>query len=165
MKGLDSYILKALLSDAQELTEIAFQAKKHWPYPEEYFETWKSELTITKNYIRNNIVYKFVYKDFISGFYSIVINEKDFHVKEVLIQKGIWLEHLFILPAFHKKGFGKELIQHAKNTANELGFLELLVFVDPYAQGFYDKIGAQFINLSKSSIPGRFIPIYSLHTK
>lgn len=39
------------------LTAISFAAKRYWDYPEKYFTIWKEELTITSNYINDNIVF------------------------------------------------------------------------------------------------------------
>lgn len=150
--------------DAEILTEIAFSAKRHWPYPESYFDIWQKELTITGNYITANIVYKILYDDIVSGFYSIVQNTQDFYSGEVFVQQGFWLEHIFIRPEYHHQGLGRILSGHAKQTAKSNGIDALLIFVDPYAREFYDKIGADFLYDSKSSIPGRIIPVYRLKT-
>ena len=44
-------IRRALPTDALFLTSISFGAKRYWNYPEEYYEIWHDELTITKDYI------------------------------------------------------------------------------------------------------------------
>ena len=93
---------------------------------------------------------------------SIVNNEKDFYSGEILVEKGYWMEHIFILPEFHKMGIGSKLIQHVKDICVEKGIQKLLIFVDPNAKGFYDSIGARFKYESKSSIPNRLIPVYEL---
>lgn len=155
-------IKAALPSDASIFTQIAFAAKRHWDYPEHYFEIWKDELTINQAYIRDNIVFKYVYNGEITGFYSIVFNPKGFITGEVYIEKGYWLEHIFILPKHHRKGFGTEMISHLKEYSTKKFINEILIFVDPYAKGFYEKVGATFTYNSKSSIPKRSIPVYKI---
>ena len=155
-------IIQANNHDSDILTEIAFSAKRHWNYPDEYYEIWKNELTITEKYLKQNIVYKAILKDLIIGFYSIVENKSDFYSGDILVQKGYWLEHIFIRPDYHKHGIGKQLINHAKIISEKNGIQNLLIFVDPYAKGFYDKIGAEFLYESKSSIPDRLIPVYDM---
>lgn len=155
-------IIPAEKSDASILTDIAFSAKRHWPYPEGYFEIWQKELTIASDYITAHVVYKIVYNEIAAGFYSIVQNTQDFYSGEVFVQKGFWLEHIFIRPEYHYQGLGRLLIHHAKQVARDKEISELLVFADPYAKGFYDKIGAVYLYDSKSSIPGRMIPVYRL---
>lgn len=153
-------IAKGQDADHPKLTEIAFAAKRSWNYPEDYYEFWKVELTITKDYINQNVVYKVQVNNKSVGFYSIVNNESDYMSGGVLIQKGYWLEHFFILPEYQGKGIGRLLIEHAKLVSKELGIEELFIFVDPFAKAFYEKTGARFLYDSKSSIPGRMIPVY-----
>lgn len=148
--------------DSDMLAEISFAAKKHWNYPDDYYELWKDELTITKDYINRNIVFKALHQDSIIGFYSIIENETDFYAGETFVKKGFWLEHIFIKPDYHKLGIGLLLINHAKQILKDLEISNLLIFVDPYAKGFYDKVGAEYLCDSKSSIPGRIIPVYGL---
>jgi len=153
---------KAQESDCDILTDISFTAKRHWDYPENYYDIWRNELTITKDYINRNIIFKARYQDSLLGFYSIVENKSDFYSGETHVKKGFWLEHIFIKPDYHKLGIGRLLIEHAKQISKNMGISDLLIFVDPYAKGFYDKIGAEYLYDSKSSIPGRLIPVYVL---
>ncbi|MBV5282378.1 MAG: GNAT family N-acetyltransferase [Paludibacter sp.] len=155
-------ISKAQNSDTDVLTDISFAAKKHWNYPDSYYDLWRDELTITKEYILQNIVFKALYMDVVIGFYSITENKEDFYSGGTFVKKGFWLEHLFIKPEYHKLGIGALLINHAKQVSRDLGITDLLIFVDPYAKGFYDKVGARYLYDSKSSIPGRMIPVYGL---
>jgi len=155
-------ISKAQNNDAEVLTDISFAAKKHWNYPDHYYDLWRDELTITKEYIQQNIVFKALYMDVIIGFYSITENKEDFYSGDTFVKKGFWLEHLFIKPEYHKLGVGTLMMNHAKQVSRDLGITDLLIFVDPHAKGFYDKVGAAYLYESKSSIPGRIIPVYGL---
>ena len=153
----------ATKADASALTAIAFKAKRHWGYPDEYFLIWESELSISEAYIANNIVYKAVLDSEIVGFYSLVHVENEFYSVNVKVLKGWWLEHIFILPEYHKQGIGKALIDHSKETLSSHNAKECFIFVDPYAKGFYEKLGAEFLYHSPSSIENREIPIYRIH--
>jgi maltose O-acetyltransferase len=155
-------ISKAQNSDAEVLTDISFAAKKHWKYPDSYYDLWRDELTITKDYIQQNIVFKALYMNLVIGFYSITENKDDFYSGDTFVKKGFWLEHLFIKPEYHKQGIGVLMINHAKQVSRDSGIRDLFIFVDPYAKGFYDKVGAEYLYDSKSSIPGRMIPVYGL---
>ncbi len=159
---MQTTIRKAVEDDNQWLTSISFEAKRHWNYPAEYYERWRDELTISRDYIRKNIVYVVLYEDVIVGFYSIVENPQDFWSGKVFVERGFWLEHIFIKPEHHRLGIGRKLIEHAKQVAKARGIERLWIFVDPYAKGFYDKIGARFMKESPSSIEGRLISIYEL---
>ena len=50
-------IREALLSEANELSELALQSKATWNYSEEFIIACKEDLTITEEYINNNFVY------------------------------------------------------------------------------------------------------------
>lgn len=155
-------ISKAQDIDAEILTDISLAAKKHWNYPDSYYDMWRDELTITKDYIKQNIVFEALYLDVVIGFYSITEHEEDFYAVDTFVKKGFWLEHLFIKPEYHKLGIGVLMMHHAKQISRDLGITDLLIFVDPYAKGFYDKVGATYLYDSKSSIPDRLIPVYGL---
>lgn len=159
---MQSIIEKALSSDHLLLTEISFAAKRHWNYPAEYMDLWKDELTITSEYIKRTIVYSAKQLDRLIGFYSIVENPADCYSGEIFIQKGFWLEHMFIHPEFHHLGIGRQMIRHMQKIAKNHEIDRLFIFVDPFARGFYDKVGADYRHMSKSSIPGRTIPVYEL---
>jgi hypothetical protein len=137
-------IRQASVSEAGILTSIAFQSKKTWNYPDHYLEIWKKELTISDDYIQANIVYCIEYQEVINGFYSLVFNPANQFFGEVFVEEGWWLDHMFILPEYH--------------------ISEVNIFVDPNAVGFYEKMGAEKIRSSKSSIPGREIPVYRIKT-
>lgn len=162
INGSQVEIKKAAETDSDLLTEISFAAKRHWNYPDHYYELWKHELTITGNYISQNRVYKAQLEELTLGFYSIIEVKSDFYAGETFVKKGFWLEHLFIRPEYHGKGIGRLMMNHAKMIAGEMGICSLLIFVDPFAKGFYDKLGADYLYDSKSSIPGRLIPVYEL---
>ena len=154
-------IRNAIKSDCNDLTEIAFKAKRYWNYPEEYYERWKQELTITDNYINTNYVRCCLINNQIIGFYSIVYNLQDQFFGEVFVECGYWLDHMFIIPQYHKMGIGLTFINELKMYLKDsLNNSSVYIFVDPNSVGFYNKMGAIFIRESNSSIPGRKIPIY-----
>lgn len=155
-------IIRAETTDAEELTNIAFAAKRHWNYPENYFEIWKQELTITPKYISENSVFKLVLNNQVVGFYAFVNIPEELELEEIQIKAGWWMDHLFLSPQFHKQGLGRKMVDHAIQTLAGLGGNSCFIFVDPFASGFYEKIGAQFLYDSPSSIAGRTIPVYQL---
>lgn len=144
-------IRKALQSDYQLLTDISFKAKKYWKYPDKYYEIWKDELTITTDYIKNNLVYIAEFENKIIAYYSIVFYQNEYY-----------LEHIFVLPEFIGNGIGTHLMEHARVIAKAEEIKELKIMVDPYAKGFYEKIGARFIENISSNIEGRKIPLFEI---
>jgi len=155
-------IREALPEESKILTDISFAAKRYWNYPEEFFEIWKDELTITPRYIKENVVFVAEQKGEIAGYFSLVEVKKDFWAGKVFVKAGLWLEHIFILPKFIGKRIGSELIDYAKKICRKSGVRMLYIFSDPYAKGFYDKIGARYIQESPSSIAGRTVSLFEL---
>ena len=161
-------IRKAYPEESDILTDISFTSKRYWSYPEEYFEVWKDELTITPGYIQKNLVKIAEYdgeEGKILGYYSIIKNDKDFWAGKVFVMKGYWLEHIFIRPEFIGKGIGTQLIKDVKKTSKKLEIEKIYIFSDPNAKGFYDKIGADYIKESPSSIEGRTVSLFEMKIK
>lgn len=162
---MEILVRAASISDSRVLTDISFAAKKYWNYPEEYLEVWKNELTITPAYIQNNIVYLAEQGGQVIGYFSLVEVENDFWTGNVFVNKGFWLEHIFILPDYIGKGIGSNLIHILKTKCQEMKIDKIYIFSDPNAKGFYDKIGAHYLGESLSSIEGRTVPQYELIIK
>ena len=162
---MEPIIRQARVDENEILTVISFAAKRHWNYPESYYKIWEKELIITREYITQNIVYNLIIKDEVVGFYSFLENLHDFRSGDTFIEKGLWMEHLFILPSKHRIGLGSILLQHAKEVAESKVVDRFKVFVDPYARGFYEKLGAIWLRDSLSSIPGRIIPVFEIKIK
>ena len=155
-------IRKANNYEFEILSDISFKSKKFWNYPEDYFNIWKNELTITKEYINKNIVYVYEENDKIIAYYSLINNKKDQYFNDVFVEKGWWLEHIFVLPDFINKGIGTKLIKHIHEISVINKIDKLKIFSDPNSNGFYDKIGAIKIRKSNSSIKDREILVYEL---
>lgn len=153
-------IRKAVPEDTRELTRISFSAKRVWDYPEEYYEKWKDELTITADYISCNTVFVAVSGSETLGYYSLVYNPQDRKFGKVFVEAGYWMDHLFIKPECMYKKVGTELVKHLKTYCKENGISRVKIFVEPNAIGFYEKSGAVFRYMSDSSIEDRQIPVY-----
>ena len=144
------------------LTSISFASKRYWNYPEEYFSVWKDELTITSDYINENIVFVAEVDKKIVGYFSIVEIKDDFWTGKVLVRKGFWLEHIFIEPDFIGKRIGSELVSFMRDLCRKKKIARICVFSDPNAKGFYNRIGARYIGESPSSIEGRTVSLFEL---
>lgn len=151
-------IRKAGESDAGELTRISFASKRYWKYPEHYFETWRDELTISGEYIRENTVFVIEEGGGIAGFYSLLNLENDLRVNEIKMEKGVWLDHLFISPEYIGKGLGSHLMEHVRTWCISKERRVLKIMADPNSVGFYKKLGVDYIRDIPSSIPGRTLP-------
>jgi N-acetylglutamate synthase-like GNAT family acetyltransferase len=130
--------------EAPVLTQIALDAKRHWGYPEHWIEHWKSDLTITADFISNNQVYVAETEDEICGFYALCVDGSKAE-----------LEHMWVRPNFIGTGIGKELFLDAMNRATALRLGEVEITADPNAAGFYERMGAQRIGETESEIDGQ----------
>lgn len=162
MPRIDFKIRPASASDCEALTALSFASKRYWNYPDSYYETWKNELTVTPEYVKSSIVFVAQRDNNITGYFSITEVKDDFHTGIVLIEKGFWLEHLFIAPEYIRKGIGAKLMDFAVTWCRGNGIKSLRIFSDPNATGFYEKFGAKLLYESPSSIVGRMVPVYEL---
>lgn len=76
------------------------------------------------------------------------------------MEEGLWMEHLFVDPRYMHRDIGSRLVRRACEYGASENSEAIFVFVDPFARGFYEKTGAEFVRMSSSSIPGREIPVF-----
>ena len=148
-------IRSAKMEDSEILTRISFESKAYWNYPEEYFEIWKNELTISADYILNNGVFVYENGKSIIGYYSLVNLEQNLEFSGVVIKKGFWLDHMFIDPQCIGKGIGTKLFDHFKERCITQNIQQVGILADPNTRGFYEKMGCKYIREYPSAIKGR----------
>jgi predicted N-acetyltransferase YhbS len=143
-------IRRAKPEDAAALTEIAFAAKRHWGYPEQWIQSWKHVLTIQPEFIAANDTYVAYLEGQTVGFYALV-NEKG----------RMSLEHLWVLPSTMGKGIGRTLFNHAVQRAKALGVKAIEIESDPNAEKFYAQMGARRIGANVTEMEGhsRSLPV------
>ena len=127
-------IRRAHPGEAEQLTDIAHAAKRHWGYPENWIEKWSEDLTITPDFITNHEVFVAVVNDVIAGCCALVITG---NLAEI--------EHMWIKPEQMGSGVGRALFEHARDRARELHLPVLELSADPNAEGFYERMGAKRI--------------------
>jgi|ERR1041385_2216236 GNAT superfamily N-acetyltransferase len=124
-------IRRATPDESDKLTALAHAAKRHWNYPKEWIDSWKSDLTLTPEFIAGNEVFVAIIDDAVAGCCALVIGEASAE-----------LEHMWIYPEQMGKGVGRALFEHVAQRAAELGSNELELSADPHAQSFYERMGA-----------------------
>ena len=95
-------IRRAVGSDAEHITEVAYTSKASWGYPESWLDLWEADLKVTPEAIQKNPGWVITESERISG-YCRIEREKD--VLEI--------EHMWIHPECMGKGMGKKLLNHA----------------------------------------------------
>ena len=142
-------IRRAIPEDADTLTEIAHAAKRHWNYPESWIQQWQADLTITREFIRTHEVFAATINGEIVGCCALVL-------KDSLAE----IEHMWIRPEQMGTGVGRALFEHARTRAVERGANVLELSADPYAEGFYARMGAKRIGEIPAEMDGerRMLP-------
>lgn len=136
-------IRRATADDADALSDLAHRAKAHWGYPAHWMREWDAQLTIIPGYLELHDVW---------------VSERDGAVIGMcaLEDRGDrWnLEHVWVEPAAHGHGIGRALVMHALGEARRRhpGVVELLA--DPFATGFYERLGARRAGDVPAPMPG-----------
>ncbi len=142
-------IVKATRQDAQNLSELAMRSKAHWGYDESFMTQAQDELTYDAFDLDEHITYMAVDHGLTTGFYQLI------HINDATVE----LDALFIAPQFIGQGLGERLFNHAVSQARESGYKAMSILSDPFAEGFYLKLGCVKVGEKPSlSIPGRFLP-------
>lgn len=147
-------IRKARSTENEILTKLAIASNRYWHYPEDYHAIWDRELQMDPSHIERNIVYVAECDDLIIGYFSIVHIRINCSLGCRFVNKGYWLENLFIRPEHIGKGIGSSLVAFARSLCREMEVRELYVFVEPFSKGFYDKMGGKFIRETPTSLAG-----------
>lgn len=72
--GIIMLIRSAKDKDCNILSDLAYKSKAYWGYTEDFLKQCKDDLTVTKEYIRENPVYLMESDNNIVAFYSFTIN-------------------------------------------------------------------------------------------
>lgn len=147
----EPYVIRpAQPAEAAILSDLALRSKAYWDYHPNLLEAVRPELTLTPDYIRTNPVYILEIDQSIKGFYAL----------RHLPDEAVDLEFLFIDPEVIGGGYGRKMWQHAVQTAKQHGCRYMFIDSDPYAETFYQAMGAQRIAHSESPAhPGSMIPL------
>lgn len=137
-------IRRAAPDEAGTLTALAHAAKRHWNYPQAWIERWKTDLTITPDFIANHEVYVATIDGAIAGCCALVVGDS-------LAE----LEHMWIDPQQMGNGVGRALFEYTKQRAQKLGLAELELSADPHAEGFYERMGAKRIGEVQADMDGQ----------
>ena len=135
------------------LSALALRSKGYWGYSVEFLSACVTELTVMPDRAMHQPVFVAVAEDRIVGFYGL----------DRLDDTRCELDFLFVEPDEMAKGYGRELLEHAKTAAQQLGCTTLIIQGDPHAGTFYRAAGAkQTGHRPSSSIPDRLLPLFEI---
>lgn len=142
-------IIRAESDDHHVLTDITNKSKAYWGYSDQQMDEWSDLLTITKDYIESNEVYKLLVEDLPIGYYSYFNVEKN----------TVKLDNLFVLPEHIGKGFGKFLMNDFLKKIGKTERKRIILDADPNAEQFYESFGFIKTGEIETSIKDRILPI------
>ena len=122
--------------EAEALTGLCREAKRHWGYPEAWLDVWRGELTVSPEFIRRQGVGVAELAGAIVGCYGLRRDDDVWH-----------LEHFWLRPAPIGRGLGRALFGEAVREARAGGATELLIKSDPNAEPFYRRMGAERVRV------------------
>lgn len=137
--------------EAAALTELVLRSKAHWGYSDEFMAKCREELTIhPEDVVTNRTTVA-------------VVGERTVGVAMVTGEPpGGELDMLFVEPDVIGQGIGGKLFRHMAESARGWGFESLELSADPFAEPFYEAMGAVRIGSEPSgSIPGRMLNRYA----
>lgn len=137
-------IRRADPEEANTLTEIAHAAKRHWKYPESWIQQWRADLTISGEFIRTHEVFAATINGAVVGCCALVMTDS---LAEI--------EHMWIRPEQMGGGVGRALFEYVSARSVERGAKVLELSADPYAEGFYARMGAKRIGEVVADMDGQ----------
>lgn len=141
--------IPATVVDCELLTQTAITAKQHWGYSDELIEKWRADLAITIKSFDDRLIVKAEVDGRFIGFY-VLLRELGFATLD-----GLW-----ILPAFHGRGLGTTMVQHALEQAKQQGYPYLELYADPHVDGFYHRLGGEAVGKQETIIEDRYLTIF-----
>jgi GNAT superfamily N-acetyltransferase len=140
---------RARPEEADALSALAVRSKAHWGYDTKFLDACRDELTLTPEFLPEEEVYVLSAAGALVGFYTLARWNAD-----------IELCHLFVEASAIGKGAGRLLWEDAVRRAEGMGYERLLIQSDPFAEGFYLRLGADRIGeVPSQALPGRVLPL------
>jgi len=117
---------------APDLSSLAFAAKASHGYGPERLSAWRTELTVSAEYLQTHTVRVAYWNQQLAAWGAV----SDWG-------RRCRLDHLWVDPAHQRHGIGRALLSHLAATARSARWTELAILSDPLAVGFYQRCGAQ----------------------
>jgi GNAT superfamily N-acetyltransferase len=135
--------------EAPMLTALFWRSKAYWGFGESIMERIREAAHVSREHIEQSAAVNVLEIDGrVIGFYQLKV-----------IPDGLWLEDLFLEPDTIGKGYGKLLWDHAVETGRKLGYSAFDFEAEPFAEGFYARMGAVRTATRYSPITSRDMPL------
>ncbi len=136
--------------EAATLAALAVRSKGHWPYPASFLDRFAATLGLTPEVVAANDVVVLERAGAVRGFVTVL------HRGEVAVLDDLWLD-----PDEIGRGSGRLLFADAAERAAAGGARVLEWEAEPYAVGFYERMGAVVTSWADSPL-GRRLPVMRL---
>lgn len=146
MKDMIKFVM-ARPENVEYLRSLAHRSEAHWGYDKKFMEAFDREFNITKDFVLNDPVYMLFENLTPVAFWGL---RRDSEIWE--------LEYFYVSEQNLGKGYGKQMWDHMTNWCKEHGAGKIHFVTSHQATGFYEKMGAVKVGVSKSIIDGRSIP-------
>ncbi len=125
------------------------RSKAHWGYDQEFLDACREELAFTTERLASGRVRVTGEPGWVTGTVEISLDGKSANIGK-----------LFVDPQAIGSGAGRMLYEWALNFSRQHNAGHMMIESDPFAQGFYEKMGAVIIGkVPSGSISGRFLPL------
>ena len=137
---------RADCKDVALLSEIACRSEAYWNYSDEFMEIFRSQYGVTEDFVEVNSVFLMENDQRQVGFYGLIIGNPT------------ELEFFYIEPECIGKGYGRIMWEHLLELCHGEKIDSFVFVTSPQAVPFYEKMGAEVIGSTCSSVDGRNIP-------
>jgi GNAT superfamily N-acetyltransferase len=136
--------------EAAALAALAVRSKAHWGYPSAFVRRFAALVALTPEVVATNDVQVGERDGAVRGFYTLL------HRGGLAVLDDLWLE-----PGEIGRGYGRLLFEHAAARAGQAGASVLEWEAEPYAVGFYTRMGGATVRFTDSTL-GRRLPVMQL---
>ena len=136
--------------EAAALAALAVRSKAHWGYPADFVARFAAGMGFTPDVVAANDVQVGECDGEPRGFYTLL------HRGPLAVLDDLWLE-----PGEIGRGSGRLLFEHAAARARARGAEVLEWEAEPYAVGFYTRMGGHTVRFTDSAL-GRKLPVMQL---
>ncbi len=151
MTASSPLLRRARPEDAAAITRLALRSKQHWGYSDLFMAAMLPALTCSAADLESTSALVEVLQrgGRLLGFYRVR-----------RLTELAYLDDLFVDPGSMGQGLGRQLFLRALEVARQWGYGVVEFESDPYAEGFYLRLGCERVAMSPSSLmPGRSIPL------
>lgn len=135
-------IKNATTKNLDAINTLLRASKAYWGYDEKFMNLFMQKLGISKSYLLKNKIKLLYLNGDITGFYNFILNNDG----------DLELDNFFLHPQYIGKGLGKKLWDACCQTAREYKKNEFIIWSDPNAEPFYNRMGCKKIGGRSSPI-------------